>query len=91
MNLSRISVPFKGIMKVAPKGEAAVITVAAVAAVITGETTVSVLKDVYGVHWTRRRKNKNKKGEGVPVPSPENDDIIDDNFVDDVVDPAQNA
>lgn len=78
-------------MKIAPKGEKAVITAAAAAAVITGGTAASVLKDLYNVHWTRRRK-KNKKGEGTaPVPSPENDDIIDDNFVDDIIDPAQNT
>lgn len=89
--LSKIAIPLKGIAKVAPKGEKAVITVAAAAAVITGGTTVSVLKDAYGVHFPRRRGKKNKKGDGAPVPSPENDDIIDDSFIDDAIDPAQNT
>lgn len=89
--LSKISVPVKGIMKVAPRGEKAVITAAAAAAVITGGTAVSVLKDVYGVHWRRRKNKKNKGDTGAPVPSPENDDIIDDSFIDDVIDPAQNT
>lgn len=90
MNLSKIIVPVEGIMKIAPKGEKAVITAAAAAAVITGGTAIDVLKDVYNIHFPRHRK-KNKKGDGVPVTSPENDDIIDDNFVDDIIDPAQNT
>jgi hypothetical protein len=91
MNLPKISIPVKGIMKIAPKGENAVITAAAAAAVITGGTAVSVLKDVYNVHLRRPRCRKNKGG-GAPVPSPENDDIVDDSFIDDtIIDPAQNA
>lgn len=89
MNLSKIVTPVKGIVKLAPKGEAAVITAATAAAVITGGTAASVLKDVYNVHWTRRRKKN--KGDGAPVPSPENDDIVDDTFIDDIIDPAQNT
>lgn len=88
--LSKIAISLKGIAKVAPKGEKAVITAAAAAAVITGGTTVNVLKDVYNVHFPRRCCKRNK-GDGTPVPSPENDDIVDDSFIDDVVDPAQNA
>lgn len=91
--LSKLAISVKGIAKVAPKGEKAVITAAAAAAVITGGTTVNVLKDVYNVHFPRRCCKKTK-ATGAPVPSPENDTIIDDiddSFVDDVIDPAQNA
>lgn len=76
----KINLHLPAITAVVPKGETAVITAAAAAAVITGVTASAVLKDVYGIHIHIHRK----KGEGAPVPNPEKDDLVDEDFVDQI-------